>query len=126
MVHLEKLNFKSCGIDAIVANDKVPEFESSKFVFPNLTFLYLQHLSNMRSFHGIQCPRLQELIILRCDELEIFQKEISSSSRIQEDDAIGTPYHLLFDDQVSKHTFQTTDSFILKIKLEGKKYYYMH
>ncbi|KAI9073085.1 hypothetical protein K1719_044956 [Acacia pycnantha] len=78
---LEELQISKCGVDVIVAKDQVSESVAVTFQFPRLTSLKLHYLPNLRNFypqkHTLEWPHLQRLSIQCCDELEIFEKEVS-------------------------------------------------
>ncbi|KAI9073088.1 hypothetical protein K1719_044959 [Acacia pycnantha] len=74
------------------------------FGFPSLTSLELYGLPNLRNFypqkHTLEWPHLNELSIQCCDELEIFEKEVSSSSEIyEEENMLHSKYPLLPHDK---------------------------
>lgn len=107
LYNLEELYIDSCEIDAIVEEDKVSESDSpALFEFSRLTSLHLEWLSNLKNFyphrHTLQCPHLQQLSILWCDELEIFGKEDSSSLEIHEEESslLDSKYPQLYHDKV--------------------------
>ncbi|KAI9076884.1 hypothetical protein K1719_041188 [Acacia pycnantha] len=102
---LEELYISECGIDVIVAKDQVSESVAAAFQFPGLTSLKLYCLPQLTNFyphrHTIEWPHLQLLSIKDCDELEIFEKEVSSSLEIhEEDNTINTKYPLFSHDKV--------------------------
>lgn len=104
MPHLEELQIEHCGIDVIVAKDEVSESDAITFVFPKLTSLYLCALGNLGNFypqrHTSKWPSLKLLSIADCEELEIFEDEVSSSSAIQEEGAHNSKYRLFFHEKV--------------------------
>ncbi|KAF7840439.1 putative disease resistance protein [Senna tora] len=89
MLHLEELEIFNCGIDVIVAKAQVSESGAPTFVFPKLYTLQLWNLPNLKNLYGdrhtSEWPCLQHFIILDCDGLEIFGKEDSSLSSLQEE-----------------------------------------
>ncbi|KAI9076864.1 hypothetical protein K1719_041168 [Acacia pycnantha] len=102
---LEELQIHRCGADVIVAKDQVSESVAVKFGFPSLTSLELYGLPNLRNFypqkHTLEWPHLNQLSIRCCDELEIFEKEVSSSSEIyEEENMLHSKYPLLPHDKV--------------------------
>ncbi|KAI9076453.1 hypothetical protein K1719_041600 [Acacia pycnantha] len=114
---LEKLKIHQCCVDMIVAKDQVSESVAVKFEFPRLTSLLLYGLPNLRNFylqrHTLEWPHLQRLSIHKCDELEIFEKEVSSSSEIYEEEStLNSKYPLFSHDKVI-HNLE-------ELELEGK------
>ncbi|XP_028755718.1 uncharacterized protein LOC114715075 [Neltuma alba] len=97
---LEELRIEYCGIGVIVAKDQVSESVTPLLKFPRLTFLELSSLENLRNFypqkHTLEWPHLYRLSIRSCDELEIFEKEVSSSLEIHEEgSSLDSKYPLL-------------------------------
>ncbi|KAI9071982.1 hypothetical protein K1719_046065 [Acacia pycnantha] len=70
--------------------DQVSEYVAVTFSFPRLTSLMLSGLPNLMNFypqkHTLEWPHLNKLSIQCCDELEIFEKEVSGSSEIYEEE----------------------------------------
>ncbi|KAI9076880.1 hypothetical protein K1719_041184 [Acacia pycnantha] len=102
---LEKLKIYNCGVDVIVAKDQVSESVVVTFGFPRLTSLVLHDLPNLRNFypqkHTLEWPHLNQLSIQCCDKLEIFEKEVSGSSEIyEEENMLHSKYPLLPHDKV--------------------------
>ncbi|KAI9076883.1 hypothetical protein K1719_041187 [Acacia pycnantha] len=102
---LEELRIHQCGVDVIVAKDQVSESVAVTFGFPRLTSLVLYGLPNLKNFypqkHTLEWPHLNQLCIQCCDELEIFEKEVSGSSEIyEEENMLHSKYPLLPHDKV--------------------------
>ncbi|KAI9127768.1 hypothetical protein K1719_000761 [Acacia pycnantha] len=100
LCELERLAIRQCGVDVIVAKDQVSESVAVTFGFPRLTSLELSGLPNLRNFypqkHTLEWPQLKRLYIQCCDELEIFEKEVSCSSKIyEEENMLDSKYYLL-------------------------------
>ncbi|KAI9076440.1 hypothetical protein K1719_041587 [Acacia pycnantha] len=80
---LEELQIRQCGVDVIVAKDQVLESVAVTFWFPRLTSLVLSDLPNLRNFypqkHTLEWRHLNQLSIQCCDELDIFEKEVSEN-----------------------------------------------
>ncbi|XP_028769720.1 probable disease resistance protein At4g27220 [Neltuma alba] len=114
---LEELRIEYCGIDVIAAKDQVSESVAPLLEFPRLTFLKLSGLKNLRNFypqrHTLEWPHLCRLSIRSCDELEIFEKEVSSSLEIHEEgSSLDSKYPLLSHDKVT-HNLE-------ELRLDGK------
>ncbi|XP_028784133.1 uncharacterized protein LOC114740171 [Neltuma alba] len=110
---LEELRISNCGIDVIVAKDQVSKSVAPLLEFPRLTFLELSMLGNLRNFyprrHTLEWPRLQQLSVTYCDELEIFEKEVSSSVEIHEEESTSDlKYPLLYHDKVTHNLEKLT------------------
>ncbi|XP_028772113.1 uncharacterized protein LOC114729299 [Neltuma alba] len=110
---LEELRISDCGIGVIVAKDQVSESIAPLLKFPKLTFLELSSLRNLRNFypqrHTLEWPHLYRLSIEGCDELEIFEKEVSSSLEIHEEgSSLGSKYPLLSYDKVTHNLEELT------------------
>ncbi|KAI9076457.1 hypothetical protein K1719_041604 [Acacia pycnantha] len=91
--------------NVIVAKDQVSESVAVTFGFPRLTSLVLYGLPNLKNFypqkHTLEWPHLNKLFIQCCDELEIFEKEVSGSSEIyEEENMLHSKYPLLPHDKV--------------------------
>ncbi|KAI9076881.1 hypothetical protein K1719_041185 [Acacia pycnantha] len=102
---LEELQISYCSVDVIVAKDQVSESVAFTFGFPRLTSLWISDLPNLRNFypqkHTLEWPHLNQLSIKHCDELEIFEKEVSGSSEIcEEENMLDSKYPLLPHDKV--------------------------
>ncbi|KAI9076446.1 hypothetical protein K1719_041593 [Acacia pycnantha] len=102
---LEELKIRRCGVEVIVAKDQVSKSVAVTFEFPKLTSLRLNGLPNLRNFysqkHTLEWPHLNELSIQCCDGLEIFEKEISGSLEIfEEENMLDSKYPLLPHDKV--------------------------
>ncbi|XP_054776825.1 disease resistance protein At4g27190-like isoform X2 [Prosopis cineraria] len=88
MLHcLEQLVVRNCAdMEVIVATDQVSESLDAAFVCPRLTCLEFKHLPNLRNFyaqrHKLEWPHLHKLFIDDCDEIELFEKDVSSSSEV--------------------------------------------
>ncbi|KAI9076900.1 hypothetical protein K1719_041204 [Acacia pycnantha] len=102
---LELLRIYNCSVDVIVAKDQVSESVAVTFRFPRLTSLWIFGLPNLRNFypqkHTLEWPHLNQLSIQCCDEVEIFEKEVSGSSEIyEEENMLHSKYPLLPYDKV--------------------------
>ncbi|XP_054778432.1 uncharacterized protein LOC129286503 [Prosopis cineraria] len=102
MLHcLEQLVVRNCAdMEVIVATDQVSESLDAAFVRPRLTCLELKHLPNLRNFyaqrHKLEWPHLHKLFIDDCDEIELFEKDVSSSSEVHgKEGTIDSKYPLL-------------------------------
>ncbi|XP_028784137.1 disease resistance protein At4g27190-like [Neltuma alba] len=110
---LEYLQIEDCGIEAIVAKDQVSESVATVLEFSRLTSLELSWLQNLKSFypqrHTLEWPQLQQLDVTYCDELEIFEKEVSSSLEIHEEEStLASKYPLLSHDKVTHNLEELT------------------
>ncbi|XP_028772111.1 uncharacterized protein LOC114729297 [Neltuma alba] len=110
---LEELRISDCGIEVIVAKDQVSEPVASTFVFSRLTSLALFSLQNLKNFypqrHTLEWPCLQRLSVTNCGELEIFEKEVSSSIEVHEEEStLGSKYPLLYHDKVTHNLEELT------------------
>ena len=82
LMQLEKLEIKDCAtVEEIVAKEEGIE-TTTLFVFPRLSFLYLERLPELKSFypgkHTSEWPLLNKLKIYDCDKLKIFGSNKSS------------------------------------------------
>ncbi|XP_028755728.1 uncharacterized protein LOC114715091 [Neltuma alba] len=114
---LEQLHISDCGIEVIVAKDQVSESVTSTFEFPRLTSLELSFLQNLKNFypqrHTLEWPQLRQLSIRYCDEIEIFEKEVSSSPEIHEEKStLDSKYLLLSHDKDIRN--------LEELRLDGK------
>nr|KYP77132.1 putative disease resistance protein At4g27220 [Cajanus cajan] len=96
---LEKLkvvNLSSCTrmVEIIACEDGL---ENEPLVFPELTNMKLYFLKNMERFykgrHGIKCPKMNKLIVVKCGKLETFQIKRSESTN-EEVAVFSTPKEL--------------------------------
>ncbi|KAK7257093.1 hypothetical protein RIF29_30819 [Crotalaria pallida] len=75
LLQLQVLKIEDCGVENIVAKDKT-EANGPRFVFPQLTLLKFWYLPKLESWypgiHTLDCPKLVELDVYHCDELEVF------------------------------------------------------
>ncbi|KAJ7950392.1 NBS-LRR type disease resistance protein [Quillaja saponaria] len=82
---LEDIVVRSCGLEFLVAQDAKPEEQPSivGFEFPRLISLTLSRLPKLRGCypgrHSVEWPMLRNLVVFRCDSLEIFRSENESS-----------------------------------------------
>ncbi|KAI9072365.1 hypothetical protein K1719_045674 [Acacia pycnantha] len=115
---LEELQISNCSIDVIVAKDLGYETVAAAFQFPGLTSLKLHYLPQLTNFyphrHTIEWPHLQRLSIINCDEIEIFEKEVSNYSEIYEEDSILNSKYPLFSQDKVIHNLE-------ELNLEGKR-----
>lgn len=69
------------GIEEIIAKLEGVEI-TPEFVFPKVVYFELEELPQLKSFypgiHASKWPLLEELIVFRCDKLDIFSVELSS------------------------------------------------
>ncbi|EEF49757.1 phosphoprotein phosphatase, putative [Ricinus communis] len=74
---LEDLSIVNCGLQEIVAKDRVEA--TPRFVFPQLKSMKLWILEEVKNFypgrHILDCPKLEKLTIHDCDNLELFTLE---------------------------------------------------
>ncbi|XP_028755724.1 disease resistance protein At4g27190-like [Neltuma alba] len=110
---LEFLRIQYSGIEVIVAKDQVSESVATVLEFPRLNSLRLYWLQNLKSFypqrHTLEWPQLQQLDVRYCDELEIFEKEVSSSLEIHEEQStLASKYPLLSHDKVTHNLEELT------------------
>ncbi|KEH38509.1 NBS-LRR type disease resistance protein [Medicago truncatula] len=74
--HLQELYIEECGVEIIVAHDEMVD-RVPILIFPELTSLSFQDLTELRSFyygfHTLDCPVLRDLDVLHCDKLELFK-----------------------------------------------------
>ncbi|XP_028755720.1 uncharacterized protein LOC114715080 [Neltuma alba] len=110
---LEELRIRDCGIEVIVAKDQVSESVAPLLEFPRLTFLELSSLKKLRNFypqrHTLEWPHLYRLSIEGCDELELFEKEASSSLEIHEEgSSLDSKYPVLFQCKVTHNLEELT------------------
>ncbi|KAK3187827.1 hypothetical protein Dsin_027388 [Dipteronia sinensis] len=77
---LESLEVSDCGVEEIVAKGVVDETVAS-LVFPELSYLQLHCLPELRTFypgHTVEAPYLKRLGLHYCDKIQIFISEFLS------------------------------------------------
>ncbi|XP_054778433.1 probable disease resistance protein At4g27220 [Prosopis cineraria] len=118
MLHcLEQLEVRNCAdMEVIVAKDKVSESLDAAFVCPRLTSLELFGLPNLRNFYA-QRYKLERRHLDGCGDTEIFEKEVSSSSKIHgKESTIDSTYPLLScnkDDRFSYNLFSNLKKLVV-------------
>ncbi|XVF56916.1 hypothetical protein PTKIN_Ptkin06aG0159200 [Pterospermum kingtungense] len=79
--------------------------ENTVFGFPQLTSLYLLCLPNLKSFfpkmHATYWPSLKEMIVLRCDKVEIFAAEPANTNGKDPQEEIPIQRPLFWIEQLS-------------------------
>ncbi|XP_065848950.1 uncharacterized protein [Euphorbia lathyris] len=102
LVQLKELEINNCElVEEIILNKKDEEMEKdsiNKIVFPNLDYLSLEELPNVKSFsrgYPIEFQSLKELSIIRCSAMENF---VSKSSGRSNNNESG---ELLFNEMVT-------------------------
>ncbi|XP_029129147.1 uncharacterized protein LOC109807690 [Cajanus cajan] len=84
---LEKLEIESCDkLQKIVEmEESIATHETEKCVFPHLKMLHLCQLPQLAHFYpqifSLECPSLNNLSVLDCDKLELFQSSHSKGER---------------------------------------------
>ncbi|XP_029127910.1 uncharacterized protein LOC109802723 [Cajanus cajan] len=93
---IEYMSVSSCTrmVEIIACEDGL---ENEPLVFPELTNMKLYFLKNMERFykgrHGIKCPKMNKLIVVKCGKLETFQIKRSESTN-EEVAVFSTPKEL--------------------------------
>ena len=86
LVQLEDLRIFSSGVEAIVANENEDE-AAPLLLFPNLTFLTLRDLHQLKRFcserFSSSWPLLKNLNMHECDEVEILFQQISLECELE-------------------------------------------
>ncbi|XP_031272206.1 uncharacterized protein LOC116130617 [Pistacia vera] len=74
LLQLKELWISSCGLEEIVAKEEVDG--TPTFLFPQLTFLKLQNLAELRHFylglHTIEWPMLKCLVVYDCGKTKLY------------------------------------------------------
>ncbi|CAJ2659433.1 unnamed protein product [Trifolium pratense] len=74
--HLQELYIEKCGVEIIVSKDEMADTDP-ELIFPELTYLSFQHLTQLRSFydgsHNLNCPILRLVDVFHCDKLVLFK-----------------------------------------------------
>ncbi|PNX84035.1 hypothetical protein L195_g040088, partial [Trifolium pratense] len=74
--HLQELYIEKCGVEIIVSKDEMADTDP-ELIFPELTYLSFQHLTQLRSFydgsHNLNCPILRHVDVFHCDKLVLFK-----------------------------------------------------
>ena len=100
------LEIKSCGLEVIVAEDQTPA-PTIHFVFPNLWWLKLIKLANLKNFypqrHTVEWPRLRTLNVRHCDKLKVFSWEAPKKTEEEGEDEIENQHPLLLFEKVCFH-----------------------
>jgi uncharacterized pyridoxamine 5'-phosphate oxidase family protein len=78
MKQIQRLTVTSCGIEEIVSMEEGVD-EIVEFAFPNLTFIRLHHLAELKAFfagvHFLQCKSLKTINLFKCPKIELFKAE---------------------------------------------------
>ncbi|KAG2380649.1 Disease resistance protein [Vigna angularis] len=87
--NLERMSVLYCEkMVEIVASKGASEVNNDPLVFPELSYVRLYSLSNIKHFykerHLIKCPNLKEFSVVQCVKLKIFSKEISRTTNKEE------------------------------------------
>ncbi|KAJ0085192.1 hypothetical protein Patl1_07063 [Pistacia atlantica] len=73
LLQLNELWISFCGLEEIVAKEEVEG--TPTFLFPQLTFLKLENLAELRHFylglHTIECPMLKRLVVHNCGKTKV-------------------------------------------------------
>ncbi|XVE59933.1 hypothetical protein DITRI_Ditri05aG0086000 [Diplodiscus trichospermus] len=81
---LERVEIDNCGLEEIVAKDETPQPET-RFVFPELSFLRLWDLKQLKSFypgpHSTEWPMLKKIVSYHYGDLKMFTSELLSSRK---------------------------------------------
>ena len=85
VLKLERMSALNCfKMVEIVASEYTSEGDNDPLMFPELTYLRLYELSNIKHFykrrHLIKCPKLKELTICGCPKLKTFLQETANSA----------------------------------------------
>ncbi|KAE8684147.1 hypothetical protein F3Y22_tig00111151pilonHSYRG00132 [Hibiscus syriacus] len=85
---LKNLQIVECASLEEIFEPEITESEiNTEFVFPQVTYLNLSKLPKLKSFysgvHTTEWPLLKKMDVYRCDKLEIFASEYSSSHETQ-------------------------------------------
>ena len=110
--HLPKMKalvIDSCpGVEVIVERDEVVG-AAPCFVFPKLSLLVLWRLPNLKNFypdrHTSEWPRLRELQVHCCNNLDIFETKLWSITETKGNDEYETKYPLCIIENVSTILF---------------------
>ncbi|KAL5823703.1 hypothetical protein ACOSQ4_021603 [Xanthoceras sorbifolium] len=74
LFQLKDLYVKRCGIEQVVAKEGADDVAARLFVFPQLTYLKLKNLQELKCFypgiHTIEWPAVMELNIIGCDKID--------------------------------------------------------
>ncbi|XP_065867352.1 uncharacterized protein [Euphorbia lathyris] len=101
LLQLQRLHISQCGVEMIISKVKTEELKGApSFKFPQLTFLHLVDLNEMRSLyqgsHTLEWPKLKSLEVRGCPEIMKFGSKISSYHR---EHNLPIPQSLFFADQ---------------------------
>jgi len=85
VLKLERMSALHCKkMVEIVTSENALEVNNDALVFPELTYVRLYGLSNIKHFckgkHPIKCPKLKELTVGECMKLNSFSKEIGKTT----------------------------------------------
>ncbi|GAU51483.1 hypothetical protein TSUD_413690 [Trifolium subterraneum] len=117
MKQIQRLKVTSCGIEEIVGMEEGVD-EIVEFVFPNLTFISLQHLAELKAFfagvHFLQCKSLKTINLFRCPKIELFKAEpLRHQESVINDEFNISMYQPLF---VIEEVFNTVEDLIMSSK----------
>ncbi|XP_031275031.1 uncharacterized protein LOC116133465 [Pistacia vera] len=87
LLQLKQLKMISCGLEEIVAKEEVDE--TPRFLFPQLTFLMLANLPELKCFylglHTTEWPMLEFLGVFHCEKIKIFASEFPRDQNTDQD-----------------------------------------
>ncbi|KAJ0086497.1 hypothetical protein Patl1_07029 [Pistacia atlantica] len=87
LLQLKQLKMISCGLEEIVAKEEVDE--TPRFLFPQLTFLMLANLPELKCFylglHTTEWPMLESLGVFHCEKIKIFASEFPRDQNTDQD-----------------------------------------
>ncbi|KAL5825649.1 hypothetical protein ACOSQ3_021712 [Xanthoceras sorbifolium] len=74
LFQLKDLYVKRCGIEEVVAKEGADDIAARTFVFPQLTYLKLEDLQELKCFypgiHTVEWPVLKKLDVIDCDKID--------------------------------------------------------
>ncbi|KAL5825648.1 hypothetical protein ACOSQ3_021711 [Xanthoceras sorbifolium] len=74
LFQLKDLYVKRCGIEEVVAKEGADDIAARTFVFPQLTYLQLEDLLELKCFypgiHTVEWPMLKKLDVIDCDKID--------------------------------------------------------
>ncbi|KAJ0087501.1 hypothetical protein Patl1_07050 [Pistacia atlantica] len=77
LLQLKELKMFSCGLEKIVAKEEADK--TPRFLFPQLTFLQLDNLPQLKHFylglHTIEWPRLKQLLVDNCGKTKVYASD---------------------------------------------------
>ncbi|KAI4297471.1 hypothetical protein L6164_037360 [Bauhinia variegata] len=96
---LQELEIISCGVEEIVSKVEVSEADAN-FVFPQLCWLRLYWLPNLKSFypkrHKLECPKLRTLYVGQCENLDVF-----GTVEVEENSGLESQYPMFLLEEVN-------------------------